>query len=210
MRRVIPAAVLVLLLASCGGERAEAPPPAPSSTPVAAQAAPPPSSAQLTSVSENEGEVTIAFTENGQARELFGEARDTGKRKYSLGDGTVLYEIKPGDGQDFKLRAPDGKLRWKVKVSPDKVKISDNEENRNPFELQVKDATRVKVEGPGERELGNVRFAANRLQVEDASGKVVFALGSMKPSGAYGVLLLDGIPPREQYILVAELLSRGR
>lgn len=206
MRRAIPAAVLVLLLAGCGGERAETPAPAPA-TPAAPSPLP---ASQLTSVSENEGEVTIAFTENGQERELFGEARDTGKRKYSLGDGTVLYEIKPGDGQDFKLRSPDGKLRWKVKVSADKVRISDNEENRDPYELKARDGSRVKVVAPGERELGNVRFAANRVQVEDASGRVVFALGSMRASGAYGVLLLDAIPPREQYILVAELLSRGK
>jgi hypothetical protein len=168
------------------------------------------SPSQLGSISEEKGSVTIAFMENGEVRELFGDPRTTGKRKYTLGDGPVLYEVKPGDGGGFKLRNPDGSLRWKVKIAPDKIKISDNEENKNPFELKVKDANRVKVFAPGDRELGNVRYAPNQIEVENTSGRVIFTTDAAKPSGAYGVLLLDGIPERERYILVAELLSRGR
>lgn len=155
--------------------------------------------------------MTIAFTENGQSLALSGEKRDTGKRKYTLGSGPVLYEVKPADdGDGFKLRSPDGKLRWKVKVTPEKIKISDNEQNDHPFELKVKDPNRVKVVAPGDRELGNVRFAPNQIEVENAGGHVIFTTDATKPAGAYGVLLCDAIPERERYILVAELLSRGR
>ena len=42
------------------------------------------------------------------------------------------------------------------------------------------------------------------------AGIVVFATNAAKPSGAYGVLLLDAIPASERYILAAEILSRGR
>lgn len=209
------AAALLLLLASCGGERTEtaesrAPETPAATAPAPATAAPASSSSQLTSVTEEDRTVTIAFTENGQERELFGEPRDSGKRKYTLGDGPVLYEIKPGDDQGFKLRAPDGSLRWKVKVTPEKIKISDNEENERPFELKVREPNRVKVFAPGDRELGNVRYAPGQIEVETAGGRVIFTTDSPKPSGAYGVLLLEGIPERERYILVAELLSRGR
>lgn len=165
---------------------------------------------QLTDVSEQGGTVTITFTENGAPQELYGELRDNGKRKYALDDGPVLYEIKPGDDGGFKLRNPDGSLRWKVKVYPDKVKISDNEENRNPYELKARADHRVKVLAPGGRELGNVRYAAEKIDVETADGKVIFSKRSPAPAGAYGVLLLEDIPARERYILVAELLSRGR
>lgn len=148
--------------------------------------------------------------ENGEVRELYGDPRDTGKRKYTLGDDdTVLYEVKPGD-DGFKLRNPDGSLRWKVKIAADKIKVSDNEENRNPFELKVKDPNRVKVFAPGDRELGNVRYASNQIEVEHTSGRVIFTTDSPKAGGAYGVLLCDSIPERERYILAAELLSRGR
>lgn len=148
--------------------------------------------------------------ENGEVRELFGDPRTTGKRKYTLGDGPVLYEVKPGDDGGFKLRNPDGSLRWKVKIAADKIKISDNEENQNPFELKVKDANRVKVFAPGDRELGNVRYSPNKVEVENTGGRVIFTTEAKKPTGAYGVLLLDGIPEHERYILAAEIFSRGR
>ena len=212
---MIPAATLVLLLASCGGERADAPA---ATTP--SQAAAPATAAassetvvpaQLGKISEQEGAITISFMENGEVRELYGDPRDTGKRKYTLGDDdAVLYEVKPGDDGGFKLRNPDGSLRWKVKVAPDKIKISDNEQNRNPYELKVKEPNRVKVFAPGDRELGNVRYATNQIEVEHTSGRVIFTTDAPKASGAYGVLLCDAIPERERYILVAELLSRGR
>jgi hypothetical protein len=199
---VIPA-ILVLLLASCGGERADAPPsepaPAPAATATTTTAAASPAPAETTrlgSISEEQGAVTIAFTENGEVRELYGDPRDTGKRKYSVGEGPVIYEVKPGDDGGFKLRNPDGSLRWKVKVSPDKIKISDNEKNENPFELKLKEPNRVKVVAPGDRELGNVRFGSNQIEVENAGGRVIFTTDATKPSGAYGVLLLDSIRAR--------------
>ncbi|MEO8379218.1 MAG: hypothetical protein ABI779_06105 [Acidobacteriota bacterium] len=205
--------MLVLVLASCRGESAgvdQPEAPATAATPTASQPATTLAGSQLTDVSEKGGTVTITFTENGAAQELYGELRDNGKRKYTLDDGPVLYEIKPGDEGGFKLRNPDGSLRWKVKVYPDKIKISDNEENKNPYELKARADQRVKVVGPGDRELGNVRFAAEKIDVETADGKVIFSKRSAVPAGAYGVLLLEAIPARERYILVAELLSRGR
>ena len=217
MRTLIPIAVLVLLLASCRGDESNdssIPTPPPSTSPsfpattTSADAASTPS--QFVSVTEAGGSVTIAFTENGASRELRGAMRDTGKRKYTLADGPVIYEVKPNDEGGFKLRMPDGKLRWKVKVTPEKIKISDNEQNDHPFELKVRDGDRVKVVAPGDRELGNVRFASGKIEVEKASGKTIFTANATKATGAYGVLLLDGIPDYERYILIAEILSRGR
>jgi hypothetical protein len=216
MRRLIPAAVLILVLASCRGESADAdeseatPAPAPAAAGAASAAAPAASGAQLTDVSEKGGTVTITYTENGAAQELYGELRDNGKRKYTLDDGPTLYEIKPGEDKSFKLRNADGSLRWKVKIYPDKIKISDNEENKNPYELKARADSRTKVLAPGDRELGNVRYAAEKIDVETAAGTVIFSKRSAAPSGAYGVLLLDAIPARERYILLAELLSRGK
>jgi hypothetical protein len=137
---------------------------------------------------------------------LRGTPRETGKRKYSIGSSPVMFEVKPGDDDGFKLRMADGKLRWKVKVSADKIKISDNEQNANAFELKPREGGRVKVEAPGGRELGNVRGN----DVEDASGKKLFTVEGPAGSAAYGVLLLDGIPDTQRYILIAELLGRKR
>jgi hypothetical protein len=217
MRKGTRAALLLLLFASCRGEDVDAPAaPASASTPAASTVTAPVKSPasdlpQLTSINEQNREVSIAFAENGEMEELFGEPRDDGKRKYTVGDGPVLYEIKPdNDSSGFKLRGADGKLRWKVKVSPDKIKISDNENNDRPFELKVKEGNRVKVVAPVDLEIGNVRYVQNQIEVEDAQGRVIYGTQSPKFSGAYGVLLCSAIPMRERYILVAELLSRGR
>ena len=156
--------------------------------------------------------VQISFTEAGQRQELRGEPRESGKRKYSIGGGAVTYEVKPdSDSDGFKLRTADGKLRWKVKITPEKTKISNNEQNDNPFELKARAGDRVKVFAPVNRELGNVRFdrAASKTEVEDAAGKTLFRVEKTTRTGAYGVLLLD-IPPAERAILLAEILSRGR
>ncbi len=217
MRTLIPVAALVLLLASCRGDESNdssIPTPPPSASPSAPAAASPAAvastSSQFLGVTEEGGTVTIAFTENGVGRELLGEMRGSGKRKYTLADSPVLYEVKPNDEGGFKLRMPDGKLRWKVKVTPEKIKISDNEQNDHPFELKVREGDRVKVVAPGDRELGNVRYSSGKVEVEKAGGKTIFTANAAKPAGAYGVLLLDGIPDYERYILVAEILSRGR
>ena len=137
---------------------------------------------------------------------LTGELRDSGKRKYRSGSGPVLFEIKPGDDGGFKLRTEKGELRWKVKITDDKIKISDNEENRNPYELKLKEGDRVKVMAPGERQLGSVRGTT----VEDANKTDQFRVDGGAASAAYGVLLLDPIPENQRYILLAEILARGR
>jgi len=216
---LIPA--LILLLVSCG-ERAEpeqAQSAATPSAPTPGAPAPAPfivlnaDGTEVLSVFETSDRVVeLSFTEAGQRRELRGEPRENGKRKYSMGGGAVMYEVKPdSDSDGFKLRTADGKLRWKVKVTPEKIKISDNEQNDRPFELKAREGDRVKVFAPVDRAIGNVRFdrPASKTEVEDAAGKTLFRIDKTTKSGAYGVLLLD-IPQTERAILLAEILSRGR
>ena len=162
--------------------------------------------AEVLSLHDSGDTVDVAYA----GYKLRGEARDSGKRKYSVDGGPVSWEVKPNEEGGFKLRTADGRLRWKVKVSDDKIKISDNEENRNPFELKMREGNRVKVVAPGGKELGNVRFDGSRIEVENAAGQTQFTIATATPSAAFGVLLLDDIPPQERAILAAELLSRGR
>jgi hypothetical protein len=167
--------------------------------------------AEVVTVREQaDGSVEIAFVADGGKHTLNGARRDTGKRKYAIGGGPLMFEVKPGDS-GFKLRMADGTLRWKVKLAPEKIKVSDNEQNANPYELKMRDGDRTKVVAPGDRELGNVRFdrASSKSQVDDAASKTLFVVEG-KQSAAYGVLLLDAIPPPQRYILLAELLSSGR
>lgn len=135
--------------------------------------------------------------------------KDSGKRKYEQEGGPVVAEVKSGD-DGFKVRTPDGKLLWKVKFSEDKIKISDNEENANPFELKMKDGDRVKIT-KNDSEIGEVKFYKDRQKVKVKAGETEkYESNTDLYSGAYGVLLMDAIPEQERNIIIAELLMRGK
>ena len=150
-----------------------------------------PAGKRVVEVAPSGNDVTVTY-EGGVLHGKFkGE-----KRKYET------LEVKYGDEGGFKVRTLDGKLLWKIKVAPDKIKVSNNEENKNPYELKIKDA-KVKVYAPGERLLGEVRVRGDHV---DIGGK--FRAASTRADAFYGVALLDGVPPRERAVILAELATR--
>jgi hypothetical protein len=140
---------------------------------------------------------------------LRGDMKDAEKRKYSFEGGNQIAEVKAKDADGFKVRTTDGKLLWKVKIAPEKIKISDNEENQNAYEL-VKREDGAKIE-QNENKLGEVKFYRDRqkIKVKDAADKEIFDGNTDKYSVSYGVLLLDKIPEEMRYIIIAELLARS-
>lgn len=169
--------------------------------------------AELLTFATDKDVIEISYLEGTTKHTLRGESKDSGKRKYTVDGGAVVFEVKPdNDSEGFKVRNPDGSLRWKVKLEPQKVKISDNEQNDNPFELKMREGDRLKVVAPGDKELGNVRFdrAKTKTEIENASGATQFVVEGSRPSRAYGVLVLDAIPAVQRYIIAAEILARGR
>jgi hypothetical protein len=188
----------VLLIAACG-QRAEktadaAPAPRPAAA-APAQVAP----ASLIAVTTNDGERVIEVAPSGgdvtvtyDGGVLHGRRKGE-KRKYES------VEVKYGDDGGFKVRTLDGKLLWKVKVTPEKIKVSDNEENANPFELKIKER-KVKVYAPGEKLLGEVRARVDHVEV----GEKYRAAGT-NAAAFYGVALLDAVPARERAVIFAEL-----
>jgi hypothetical protein len=222
----IPAFALMFLLLACHESSAthqsadRSTPPPPQAAAASAAATPAASTggsivvrdasgAEVANIRDSGGSVTINYTANGEKHVLQGAAKESGKRKYRTDGGGVMFEIKPGD-DGFKLRTADGTLRWKVKVSTEKIKISDNEQNANPFELKIKDDG-VKVVAPVDREMGKVKRDKEKgdIVVQDASGTAQFRIEGPASPG-YGVLLLDSIPPPQRYMLLAELLAGGR
>ena len=182
MRKLIISAALVVLFVSCHKE--------PEGHVASIAEVKAPDTGRVAGFS-TQGGAQYQFQQQGERVEvaysggkLVGEPRESGKRKYRRDSGPVIYEVKPNEN-GFKLRTPDGKLRWKVKISPEKIKISDNEENQNPFELKRRDNGELKVVAPGEREIGRITGTA-----------------------AQGVMLIDSIPEVERYILMAELMAR--
>lgn len=145
---------------------------------------------------------------------LNGETKDGQKRRYVNQDGAVIAEVRLGETDGFKVRTPAGKLLWKVKVTEAKTKISDNEENKDAYELSTKGNT-VRVTRD-ERLIGALDLApaANggrtTTAVRDANGKVLFTVDPAVRSVAAGVALLEPIPADYRRIIIVELFARAK
>jgi len=142
---------------------------------------------------------------------LAAESKDTGKRKYYESSGAQLVEVKSSES-GFKVRTPDGKLLWKVKISRHKSKVSDNEENLNAWAVRTDYPEKAKVLDPAENEIGEVHFAPppGPVRVSNRSGTDVWMIAGTTGSGAWGALLMESVPLEHRAIIAAELLSRRR
>lgn len=67
------------------------------------------------------------------------------KKKYYDANKNVVYEVKYKD-DGFKLRRASSALIWKIKLYDEKIKISDNEENLNPYEIKMLENNEAKLE----------------------------------------------------------------
>ncbi len=164
------------------------------------------------------GSRSFTIVEKGNAIEIVlpGGVRLLGepageKRKYRRGPGgPPVCEVKPSDA-GFKLRTTDGKLLWKVKLADDKIKVSDNEENANPYSIKTKYPDKAKVVDAAEKELAEVRFGADRTKVKGADGSELWVTDSpRRRSASFGVLVLEKVPEEHRAILMAEILARRR
>jgi len=204
-RTVALAIALLAATAATAGSAASAPP----------AAAPDPNTVVVRSAG---GSKSFTVVEKGGTLEILlpGGERLVGepsgeKRKYRRASGgPQLCEVKPGEA-GFKLRTSDGKLLWKVKLDTDKIKISDNEENKNPWSLKTKYEDKVKVVDAAEKEVAEVRFHPDKTKVKGADGAELWECASpRRRSAAFGILVLDRIPEEHRAILMAEILARRR
>lgn len=164
------------------------------------------------------GSRSFTIVEKGNAIEIVlpGGVRLLGepageKRKYRRGaGGPPVCEVKPGEN-GFKLRTTDGKLLWKVKLADDKIKVSDNEENANPYAIKTKYPDKAKVVDAAEKELAEVRFGPDKTKVKGADGAELWVTESpRRRTASFGVLALEKIPEEHRAILMAEILARRR
>jgi len=130
------------------------------------------------------------------------------KRKYAVSNGDIVNEVKYKDDA-FKVRTPSGDLLWKIKLYDDKVKISDNEENQNPYEIKMGDSGKAKVK-KDDTEIGKIKLKPEDHMIEITSDSKSYSVSGDKISLAYGVLLIDEIPDNLKYIIMSELLAKGK
>jgi len=132
----------------------------------------------------------------------------TDKRKYAISGGSFLTEVKYKD-DGFKVRTEDGKLLWKIKFYDDKIKISNNEENLNAYEIKISDLEKIKLK-KDDKEIGDVKLKKADNLIEVTSGTQSYAIEDKNLSLAYGVLLIDAIPDNLKFVIMGELLAKGK
>ena len=146
-------------------------------------------------------EVEISFGGSTLKGHLKGE-----KCKYEL-DGKLVAEVKYSD-DGFKVRTPEGNLLWKIKIYDDKIKISDNEENNNPFEIRESNSEKIKVKRE-DREVATARLDGNKIEIESNDESLKFSVGGTLLQKAYAVAAIREIPERERWIIMHELLKKN-
>ena len=165
-------------------------------------------------VKEHSDHETIEVNLDGQAFIMKARMNKPGSRKYKELIGTeeksLIAEVKIKD-DSFKLVDENDKLLWKVKIKEGKAKISDNEENKNPFVLK-KSEDKVKVKDKNEKEIARVKYYADngKLKLKDMSGKELYISKEFnKLSGAIGVMAINEIPAKLRAVIACELIKQG-
>ncbi|MDN5203661.1 hypothetical protein QQ008_19890 [Fulvivirgaceae bacterium BMA10] len=158
----------------------------------------------------NEGLAEIRL-EEGQTliqtpdKQYFGLLKED-KRKYYDAYDAVQFVIKyKEDG--FKLRNHEENLLWKVKYKEGRIKIADNEEMTNAFEMKMKEGGRIKIE-QNDEEVLSLRLSSGNSDAKRIGDK--YLLRGFDASLTPAILMIDPLKETEKFILIAELLRRGK
>jgi hypothetical protein len=154
----------------------------------------------------------IALNDNGTMRVFKGRSNKPGNFKYKEtaadnSDKQLIAEVKR-KSDSFKLFDDSDKLLWKVKINEDKVKISDNEENKNAFEIVKSSPERSKIRDRKAKNIGDVKFYPDngKLKVKNEQNEEVIITKDSKNVVAPGIVLFTEIPADLRAIIINELL----
>ncbi|MFA5597774.1 MAG: hypothetical protein WDA26_09420 [Pusillimonas sp.] len=154
----------------------------------------------------------IEIDDNGTMRVFKGRSNKPGSFKYkeAAADNSekqLIAEVKR-KSDSFKLFDDSDKLLWKVKINEDKVKVSDNEENKNAFEIVKSSPDRCKIRDRAAIELGDVKYYPDngKLKVKTEQNEEVIITKDSKNVVAPGVVLFSEIPLELRAIIINELL----
>ncbi len=112
----------------------------------------------------------------------------------------VLKEKKAGT---YKIYNPDDSLLFKVKFYDGKRKISQSEDDKEPWSIKLKnDETRYKVK-KGEKKLGQIKFYPDdlKIKVKDTSNIKMCSMKSGRLRSAPAVCFFDELSEEQQLIL---------
>lgn len=123
------------------------------------------------------------------------------EKKKFYANGKMQYEIKLKD-KGFKLRDKNSDLLWKIKIYPDKYKVSDNEENQNAFVVRnYEDKIKIKR---NDEEVYRIKLDS----MLTANDKAIYKFSAPQNHYAYAVLAINEIPEDQRLFIIAELLKQ--
>lgn len=151
---------------------------------------------------------TSIVTTDGSSDSYTSKMTKSDKKKYFDNNKNVVYEIKyKPDG--FKLRTASSKLLWKLKLYDDKVKISDNEENLNPYEIKLTGTYKAKLVKNDET---LARTSYDLESKKQSISSIIDAQPEFLQSSYSPSLLVNSIseiPKDQKQILINELKAKG-
>jgi len=164
------------------------------------------------SVGQSGKDVGIVYYAGGERHDLTGTATTTdGDRDYQVDGGGVSLRARSYP-YGFKIVTPGSNrvTRWKVRLYPDKIKIADNDDDRDPLRIRTESPLRATLAGPTEEPLGEIDFDGKNTVAKDKAGTVRYSRQTGKLEPSYGVFLIDKMTIEEKYIAIAELMARNR
>jgi len=202
----------ISIFVSCSGSSSSEPEylPQAEKIPPKAQTAIVPQSQTDFVINKSNGEYYASINYSGDAASITYNGKtyqtdiSSGKKTY-YSENSTLTRIKD-NGQAFKLKDENGQLLWKIKMYGDKVKISNNEENRNPYEIKIKSEQKAKLYKNG-NEIAEIKFKKEICNISGTGAD--FTIKTQRLSPALLILACNEIPSELQLAIIAELLQRG-
>lgn len=210
MLRKLIVAFALLSLVSCGDDiekrykdsLAKLPPP-PGRVTGGTRAHPGESRPTKWSINEAGARIDYVLNATNEQHELLGKG-DASKRTYAL-DGAPAFITKQDPGE-IKIKAPDGTLKWKVRVDGNTIKISNNEENTNAITLTTK-GNQTFATGPDGSPFGSTVFQGGDNTTIDATDQMLSVMGSKALHPPYVLTAVTTIPAPDKYVIMLELLD---
>ena len=133
------------------------------------------------------------------------------KRKYKDAGDQVRFVVKDKDA-GFKVYDPLEVLVAKVKITPEKIKVSDNEQNDNA--LVIPRGTRARAtltrDGSGATEGELRRTDDGRVKLKDRGGNDLYTVHDPAAASSLGALAASPLPMDVRAVVFAELEARAR
>ncbi|MFC1850016.1 hypothetical protein ACFL27_07485 [candidate division CSSED10-310 bacterium] len=127
-------------------------------------------------------------------------------RDYRFKISESSWDVKIKDDK-YRIINADNSLRFKVKYSPDKIKVYRTEDDPQPWSIKLKDdKLRFKVK-KGELELGQIKFypEKSKLKVKDKNNVETCSMHVDRLIPSPAVCLFEGLSEEDRMLLFALL-----